>query len=109
MALAALTVALVAVVGRAVAVGDPNVGSTPELPTTDRQTTTRNTGLQQTATYGYIPQRETTTFQSGLIGPGGGRFLNNGPFQNAAPPLPNGAAQPPVDLPSYPTLATPSG
>jgi len=110
LAVAALTAALVGVVGRAVAVGDPNVGSTPQVPTTEQTTSTRNTGLQQTDTFGYIPRRETTTLQTGLMGPGGeGMQGGGGLFDNVDPPFRNGGPQIAAVPASSPSLPSPAG
>ena len=79
----------------------------PQQPTT----TTEETGLQETNSFGYIPEHETTLPTNGngpgAPGPGdggpfGGPGPGGGPF--GSPPLPGGPG-----LPAAATLTTPAG
>ncbi|WP_242676526.1 hypothetical protein [Rhodococcus sp. ABRD24] len=73
---------------------------------------TTDTGLQQTNSFGYIPQHETAPPTNGGPGapePFGGGPFGDGPFGNPAPPLPNGGPQLPAAAPVEPTLTTPAG
>lgn len=71
-------------------------------PQTQVSPTSDETGLQQTDSFGYIPQHETTLPTNGN-GPAPGPF-GNGPGKNPGPPLPGGP-----QLPAVATLTTPAG
>ncbi|MGO4203198.1 hypothetical protein AB4Z09_15905 [Rhodococcus sp. TAF43] len=71
------------------------------------QTTTEDTGLQQTDSFGYIPQHETTLPTNGN-GPGAPGPFGNGPFDNPGPPLPGGPGLP-AHATVAPTLTSPAG
>ncbi|MDH6284962.1 hypothetical protein M2284_005310 [Rhodococcus sp. LBL1] len=71
-------------------------------PQTQMNSSTDQTGLQQTDSFGYIPQHETT-FPTNGNGPAPGQF-GNGPGNNPGPPLPGGP-----QLPAAATLTTPAG
>ncbi|WFR72988.1 hypothetical protein P9209_03840 [Prescottella defluvii] len=72
-------------------------------PQTQMTSATDETGLQQTNSFGYIPQHETTLPTNGM-GPGPQGPFGNGPGENPGPPLPGGP-----QLPAAATLTTPAG
>ncbi|WP_433608559.1 hypothetical protein [Prescottella agglutinans] len=79
-----------------------DVSTNHGYPQTQLTSTTDETGLQQTDSFGYIPQHETTLPTNGN-GPAPGPF-GNGPGKNPGPPLPGGP-----QLPAVATLTTPAG
>ncbi|GAB2634357.1 hypothetical protein ABI214_14250 [Prescottella soli] len=79
-----------------------DVSTNQGYPQTQMTSATDQTGLQQTDSFGYIPQHETTLPTNGM-GPGGQGF-GNGPGGNPGPPLPGGP-----QLPAAATLTTPTG
>ncbi len=101
-AVAALAVASLGLAGCDRASQTANHGF-PQQPTS----TTDETGLQQTNSFGYIPEHETTLPTNGN-GPGAPGPFNDNPFDNPGPPLPGGPG-----LPAHgavqPTLTTPAG
>jgi len=79
------------------------VSTNHSYPQTQLTSTTDETGLQQTNSFGYIPQHETTLPTNGM-GPGPQGPFGNGPGENPGPPLPGGP-----QLPAAATLTTPAG
>ncbi|CAM3165100.1 Lipoprotein [Prescottella defluvii] len=75
----------------------------PQLP----QTTTEDTGLQQTNSFGYIPEHETTLPTNGN-GPGAPGPIGDNPFHNPGPPIPGGPGLP-AHATVTPTLTSPAG
>ncbi|MCA1005742.1 hypothetical protein LCL87_08435 [Rhodococcus hoagii] len=73
----------------------------------EQTSTTDQTGLQQTNSFGYIPEHETTLPTNGN-GPGAPGPFNDNPFDNPGPPLPGGPGLP-ARAPVAPTLTTPAG
>lgn len=109
LAVAAAALSTVLALGGTVTACDPNVGSTPELTTTEEGTNSPedSSGLQPTNSFGYIPEHEsplpTGENGPGVPGPGGGN-----PFDNPGPPLPGGPELP-ARANIQPTLTTPAG
>ncbi|PTR25761.1 hypothetical protein C8K36_106194 [Rhodococcus sp. OK519] len=73
----------------------------------EQTTTTDETGLQQTNSFGYIPEHESPLPTNGN-GPGAPGPFNDNPFDNPGPPLPGGPGLP-ARAPAAPTLTTPAG
>ncbi|NKS62514.1 hypothetical protein GS966_02895 [Rhodococcus hoagii] len=101
-AVAALAVASLGLAGCDRASQTANHGF-PQQPTS----TTDETGLQQTNSFGYIPEHETTLPTNGN-GPGAPGPFNDNPFDNPGPPLPGGPGLPARGA-AQPTLTTPAG
>lgn len=96
--------------GGAITGCDDNIDSNPGLPTTKEETEETeetdpedSSGLQQTNSFGYIPEHERT-FETDPIGPEGGN-IENDPFElGGGSSLPGGSR-----LPAEATLTTPTG
>ncbi|RVW07684.1 hypothetical protein EGT67_19770 [Prescottella agglutinans] len=80
-----------------------DVSTNHGYPQTQLTSTTDETGLEQTNSFGYIPEHETTLPTNGN-GPGAPGPFNDDPFDNPGPPLPGGPG-----LPAAATLTTPAG